>query len=60
MIILEAYRNHAIFNGVAIAEDGTCVIFTESDASNNQVQAYKDPGAIIADDIVMAKDGTGT
>ena len=60
MIILEAYRNHAIFNGVTIAEDGTCIIFTESDTSNNQVQAYKDPGAIIADDIVMAKDGTGT
>lgn len=60
MIILEAHRDHAIFDGVTIAEDGTCVIFTESDASNNQVQAYKDPAAIIADDIVLAKDGTNT
>lgn len=60
MKVLDAYKNHAIFNGVTIAEDGTCVIFTQSDASNNQVQAYKDPGAVIAEDIVLAKDGTNT
>lgn len=60
MIILEAYRNHAIFNGVAIAEDGTCVIFTESDASNNQVQAIKIRVQSLLIDIVMVKDGTGT
>ena len=41
MTILEAYRNHAIFNGVAIAEDGTCVIFTESDATTIKCKLIK-------------------
>ena len=60
MVVLEAYRDHAIFEGVTIAEDGTCIIFTNSDTGNNQVQAYKDPGTIIANDVVLAKDGTNT
>lgn len=58
MIVAEAYRNHDIFKEVNIAEDGTCLIFTSSDISNNQVQAYSDPSALIADDVVLAKDGT--
>jgi len=58
VVVDNAYSAHPIFDGVTIAADGTCEVFSTSVAANNQIQAYTNVAAIIAGDPVLATDGT--
>ncbi|MDR0988075.1 MAG: hypothetical protein LBM06_01245 [Prevotellaceae bacterium] len=60
LTVAEAYRSHAIFEGVTIAADGSCQIFTADNADNNLIQGYSTNDVTAADPVFATVDNNGT